>query len=161
MRVSHPQVCLHEPEIPQNTGNIGRLCAATACRLHLVKPFGFSVDDKNLRRPGLDYWPFLDLEIHDNFDQCLERAGSKVAFFSKLADRDYTEVPSDTDLFVFGSETKGLPSHLREKYGDSFYKIPMFHSGVRSLNLSNSVAIVIYDQLSMRGLFQNAEKGSH
>jgi tRNA (cytidine/uridine-2'-O-)-methyltransferase len=146
---------LFQPEIPQNVGSIARLAAATASRLHLIKPFGFSTNDKNLRRPGLDYWPFLDLEIHDSIDELLNMFPEKVAFFSKRGTRPYTEISTDTQVFIFGRETTGLPSSLHETHGDKMYKIPMFHPGVRSLNLANSVAIVVYDQLHRRELFSN------
>lgn len=155
MRTGHPQICLYQPEIPQNTGNIGRLAAATGCRLNLIKPFGFSMADKNVRRAGLDYWPYLDLEIHDNFSDLYKLCQGKVAFFSKFATQAYTDIPSDTELLVFGRETSGFPKEFHTKYSDQLYKIPMFHSGVRSLNLSNAVAIVVYDQLRQRGTFKN------
>lgn len=150
MKLNHPQICLFQPEIPQNTGNIGRLAAATACRLHIIKPCGFSLSDKNLRRPGLDYWPFLDLEIHEDWERLFSKQQGKIAFFSKWAGRSYDEVPIDTSLLVFGRETSGLPDSFRQRYSDAFYQIPMYHTGVRSLNLSNSVAIVVYDQLRQR-----------
>ena len=153
MKLGHPQICLFQPEIPQNTGNIGRLAAATSSRLHLVKPFGFSMSDKNLRRPGLDYWPCLDLEIHENFETLYEQCGGRVAFFSKFADQDYTQVSTDTQLLVFGQETSGFPARFHDIYRSQMYKIPMFHPEVRSLNLANAVSIVLYDQLRQRGLF--------
>ncbi len=154
MRHNHPQICLYQPEIPQNTGNIARLAAATGCRLNLVEPFGFSTQDKNLRRPGLDYWPYLDLEIHSHFESLVELYGSRLAFFSKKASKVYTKVPNDTELLVFGRETSGLPDQLFQQFPENFYNIPMFHSGVRSLNLANAVSIVVYDQLSRRGLME-------
>ncbi|MFW7377574.1 MAG: tRNA (cytidine(34)-2'-O)-methyltransferase [Oligoflexus sp.] len=153
MHAGHPQICLYQPEIPQNAGNIGRLSAATGCRLHLIRPFGFATDDRNLRRPGLDYWPFLDLEIHDDIEPLFQRYQGKLAFFSKMASKVYTEVPTDTELFIFGRETTGLPEEWHTKYQDAFYRIPIFHPGVRSLNLANAVSIVIYDQLSRRERF--------
>jgi tRNA (cytidine/uridine-2'-O-)-methyltransferase len=152
MKSGHPQICLYQPEIPQNVGNIARVVAGTAARLHLVKPFGFSTNDRNLRRPGLDYWPFLDLEIHDSLDAVLELHLGRVAFLSKSAEKIYTDIPQETQLFVFGRETTGLPVELRRKFPDHFYRIPIFHEGVRSLNLANSVSIVIYDQLRKRQL---------
>ncbi|MGE0174238.1 MAG: tRNA (cytidine(34)-2'-O)-methyltransferase [Oligoflexales bacterium] len=155
MKKNHPHICLFQPEIPQNVGSIARLAAATACRLHLVKPFGFSTSDKNLRRPGLDYWPFLDLEIHDSISELLNWFPEKVAFFSKRGTQHYSEISTDTEMFIFGRETTGLPADIHESYKDKMYKIPMFHPGVRSLNLANSVAIVVYDQLSRRGLFSS------
>lgn len=153
MKPGHPQICLYQPEIPQNTGNIGRLAAATACRLHIVRPVGFSLDDKNLRRSGLDYWPYLDLEIHNDFDKLIEQVDGPVCFFSKFAEKSYDQVPQDAKLLVFGRETSGFPDEFHERFKDSLYKIPMFHSSVRSLNLSNSVSIIVYDQLRQRGLF--------
>lgn len=153
MRRDHPQICLFQPEIPQNTGSIARLAAATSCRLHLIKPFGFSTSDKNLRRPGLDYWPFLDLEIHENLEQLLALFPQKnFAFFSKFGTRPYAAMPVNTDLIIFGRETTGLPDSLHEKYPDLFYTIPMFHPGVRSLNLSNAASIVTYHLLDKKGL---------
>lgn len=156
MKPGHPEICLFQPEIPQNTGNIARLVAGTNARLHLIRPFGFSTSDKNLRRPGLDYWPYLDLEVHDAIEPLLERVDYQVAFFSKFSHKPYTEVPTSTRLFVFGRETSGLPQEIREKYRDMVYGIPMFHASVRSLNLANAAAIVLYDQLHRRGLFNSA-----
>jgi len=152
LRAGHPELCLFEPEIPQNTGSIARLCAATQCRLHLIKPFGFGISDKNLRRPGLDYWPFLDLEIHDRFADLDARFGGKVAFLSKKADKLYTEIPADVNLLVFGRETSGLPDEWLQTRSHQFYRIPIMHEGVRSLNLSNAASIVLYDQLGRRNL---------
>ena len=148
MKKDHIHICLYKPEIPQNTGNIGRLVAATQCRLHLIRPFGFSTDDKNLRRAGLDYWPFLDLEIHDNFEDFMSLfEKDEVAFFSKLATKSYVDMPKKIRALVFGQETKGFPEEFHKKYRDYLYKIPMFHDGVRSLNLANSVSIVTYHKL--------------
>lgn len=148
---NHPQVCLYMPEIPQNTGNIGRLCAATQSRLHLIKPFGFSPSDKNLRRAGLDYWPYLDVEIHENAEDLFQKfAPSKIAFFSKFATKSYAEMPDDVELIVFGRETKGLPEEIREQYSESLYSLPMFHPKVRSFNLANSVAIAVHHILAKR-----------
>lgn len=150
MLKGHPQICLFRPEIPQNTGNIGRLAAATQSRLHLVRPFGFSASDKNLRRAGLDYWPFLDLEIHDDLETLLDRFAGRFAYFSTKGTKLYTQVPEDVDLLIFGQETKGLPGWVFEKWPDHAYKIPMFHEGVRSLNLANAVSVVLYDHLMRR-----------
>lgn len=146
----HPEVCLYQPEIPQNAGNIGRLCAATQCRLHLIRPFGFTTEDKNLRRAGLDYWPFLDLEIHDDLENLLEGFGGSFAFFSTKATRPYTQMPVDVRLLIFGQETKGLPSWVLERWPEKAWTIPMFHPGVRSLNVANSVSVVLYHQLLKR-----------
>ncbi|MEY4630164.1 MAG: tRNA ((34)-2-O)-methyltransferase [Pseudomonadota bacterium] len=150
MMPEHLHVCLYQPEIPQNTGNIGRLVAGSQCRLHLIRPFAFSTEDKNLRRAGLDYWPYLDLEIHDQLDTLLDLHAPRIAFFSARSTRPYTEIPANTDLLVFGQETKGLPATLRDRYPDNFYTIPIFHDKVRSLNVANAVSIVLYHQLMKR-----------
>jgi tRNA (cytidine/uridine-2'-O-)-methyltransferase len=151
----HIEILLYQPEIPQNTGNIGRLCAATQCRLHLSLPLGFGTQDKNLRRAGLDYWPYLDLEIQDDdgIPELLQRHQGQFAFFSTKATKYYTAMPSSTSLLIFGQETKGLPRWFFEKYADCAYKIPMFHQEVRSLNLANSVSVVLYHQLLQRRQF--------
>lgn len=147
MLKNHPQIILYQPEIPQNTGNIGRLTAATGCRMHLIKPFGFKTEDKNLRRPGLDYWPFLDLEIHENLPTLLSREAEPPALITKFGSKPYTEIPVNTRFLLFGRETKGLPDSLLNQYKDHQYYIPMYHEGVRSLNLANAVSIVVYDLL--------------
>lgn len=144
---NHPEICLFQPEIPQNTGTIGRLAAATQCRLHLIRPFGFSTDDRHLKRAGLDYWPFLDLEIHDALDPLLSRFGDHIAFFSKHGEKTYAQVPSSTQLLIFGRETKGLTPEILQTHADKLYRIPIYHPGVRSLNLANAVSIVVYHQL--------------
>ncbi len=157
MKPGHPQIALFQPEIPQNTGSIARLAAATCCRMHLIRPLGFSMSDKNLRRPGLDYWPFLDLEIHQDLGSLLAQfPPQRVAFFSKFASRPYHQMPNDVELLVFGRETTGLPDALHHRYPELFYGIPMFHPGVRSLNLSNAVSIVTYHLLERKGLLVNA-----
>lgn len=157
MKPGHPEICLFQPEIPQNTGNIARLAAATCSRLHLIRPFGFGTSDKNLRRPGLDYWPYLDLEIHDNLEPLLARMNGRVAFFTKFATKPYSAMPTDTQLLVFGRETTGLPAALREEWQEHCYGIPMFHPQVRSLNVANAVSIVVYDLMNRRGLFSLGE----
>jgi tRNA (cytidine/uridine-2'-O-)-methyltransferase len=113
----------------------------------LIQPFGFSTSDKNLRRAGLDYWPFLDLEIHDTLDELLQLFPGKFAFLSKKAQKPFFEIPDSCELLIFGKETTGLPSELHEKYTEDFYQIPMYHPGVRSLNLANAVSAVIYDRI--------------
>jgi tRNA (cytidine/uridine-2'-O-)-methyltransferase len=147
MLKGHPHICLYRPEIPQNTGNIGRLAAATQSRLHLIRPFGFSASDRNLRRAGLDYWPFLDLEIHDDLESLVSRFGHRFAYLSTKGTKIYTEMPADTELLIFGQETKGLPAWVFERWPEHAYKIPIFHEGVRSLNLANAVSVVLYDHL--------------
>ena len=149
MKNNHLHICLFEPEIPQNAGNIGRLCAATQCRLHLIQPLGFSTDDRNLLRAGLDYWPFLDLEIHKNFEDFLSLFSlEEIAFFSKSGKTSYHKMPAQIKALVFGKETSGFPQSFHEKYGDQCYSIPIYHKGVRSLNLANSVSIATYHQLA-------------
>ena len=146
----HPEICLFQPEIPQNTGAIGRLAAATRSKLHLIKPLGFDINEKNVRRPGLDYWPYLDLTIHENCLELFSENSHQIAFFSKKSSRPYFELPKTAKLLVFGQETRGLPDFLWETYAESFYTIPMYHPEVRSLNLATSVAIVLYHQLHAR-----------
>ena len=148
---NHVEICLYQPQIPQNTGNIARLCAGSGSRLHLIKPLGFSSDDHNLLRAGLDYWPYVDLWVHPNLRELLEYKNN-FAFFSKKASCSYINMPEDIDLLIFGQETNGLPDSLFEAYPDRFYKIPMFHPGVRCFNLANSVSIVLYWQMYRKGL---------
>lgn len=141
-------VALFEPEIPPNTGNVARLCAATASRLHLVGRLGFTIDDKQLKRAGLDYWPHVDLRRHDTFD-AFERAGfSRLWLVDNPAPRSYTGVGFlDGDCLLFGKETTGLPQAIRDKYAARLISIPMFTPHVRSLNLSTAVGIVVYEAL--------------
>jgi len=145
-------VVLVNPLIPQNTGNISRLCAGTDSDLHLVGTLGFSLDDRYLKRAGLDYWPSVKLHRHESFsDLVAAYHPERLAFFTSHATRPYTAfAPGDDPWFVFGAETTGLPPELREAYGDDLYKIPIT-GNVRSLNLSNSVAIVVYDALRQQG----------
>lgn len=151
-------IVLVEPEIPPNTGNIARTCAATATPLHLVEPLGFSISDKNVKRAGLDYWKDLDLHVHRDFAtfsrKRLEGKSCDVALLSTKGERRYTEIvtPSrDTDLYIlFGPETRGLSPEVLAAYPERRYRIPMI-ADQRSLNLSNAVAIVIYDLLGRIG----------
>ena len=155
MLKNHIEICLYKPEIPQNTGNIARLTAGSGSRLHLIKPLGFSTDDHNLQRAGLDYWPYVDLEIHDDFSSFLKkRAKGSYAFFSKKAATSYIDMPESVSLLIFGQETSGFPDEIFETYSDSFYRIPMFNPGVRCFNLANSVSIVLYWQMYRRGLLE-------
>ena len=147
MLTGHPHIVLFQPEIPQNTGSVARVAAGTGCRLHLIEPFGFSASDKQLRRAGLDYWPFLDLELHSDLEQVLELFGDRCAFFSKSASQSLWDLPLNQDVFIFGRETSGLPAALRERYPERFYNIPMYHHGVRSQNLANAVSVVVYERL--------------
>jgi len=150
--ISTISVALIEPEIPQNTGNIARTCAAAGARLHLVKPLGFLLTDRRLRRAGADYWGDVDLIVHDHREAFFrEFPPGRCLFFSKKAERPYTEMPAEDDaVFVFGKETEGLPESLLESHPGRVFRIPM-HPGARSLNLSNAVAIVLYEALRRRG----------
>ena len=141
-------IVLYEPEIPQNTGNIARTCAATGSVLHLIKTLGFSLEDKYLKRAGLDYWRMMRYEVHENFEELLEKyPGARMHFLSTKAPRSYTEAAYGPDDFlIFGRETRGLPESLLSRVYDRCLRIPMV-PGARSLNLSNSVAIVLYEAL--------------
>jgi tRNA (cytidine/uridine-2'-O-)-methyltransferase len=146
-------VVLVEPEIPQNTGNISRTCAITKTRLHLVKPLGFSVDDKHLKRAGLDYWDLLDVFYYDSFQECIEKYNDYPFYYSTTkAKKIYTDFKyEDESFFVFGKETKGLPEDLIYKNIDKAIRIPMRGDLKRSLNLSNSVNIILYEALRQLG----------
>ena len=145
-------VVLHEPEIPANAGNIARLCGAAELRLHLVHPLGFKVDDKHLKRAGLDYWPEIDVRHHESFEAFLEsKDEGRLIAFSSHASRDYPEADvARGDYLLFGRETVGLPSSIREEY--PCYRIPIWGK-VRSLNLSTAAGIVVYHYLHRRGRF--------
>lgn len=140
---------LVEPEIPQNTGNIARLCVLTECSLHLVGKLGFSTSDYYLRRAGLDYWECLTVCYHESLEALQQTAGSgRFLYASTKASRLYTEVSySQGDYLVFGSETRGLPSELIESHPETAIRIPMWGARPRSHNLSNAVAIVVYEAL--------------
>jgi len=137
------------PEIPPNTGSIARLCAATYTRLHLIRPLGFSLDDRYLKRAGLDYWPHVDLHVHDNWRRFRDRhRNARMHFFSARATRSYLAAPfARGDYLVFGSETTGLPAALLTARRDQTYVIPIASPHVRSLNLSNAVSIAVYEAL--------------
>ena len=141
-------IVLIEPEIPQNTGNISRTCAATGARLHLVKPFGFEINDKHLKRAGLDYWQYLDITYYENQAEFFEKnKGKPFYFFTTKALHRHSDVEyPDGAYLVFGKETKGLPEELLLENRDSCVRIPMIDEA-RSLNLSNAVAIATYEAL--------------
>jgi len=145
-------IVLVEPEIPQNTGNIARTCAATGSRLHLVKPLGFSVDDKHLKRAGLDYWGLVNIYYYDSFAELKSRYSDGLFFYSTTkAKKKYTEVIYKENCFiVFGKETAGLPKLLLEENKEFCIRVPMINNA-RSLNLANSVAIVAYEALRQIG----------
>ncbi|MGD0949849.1 MAG: tRNA (cytidine(34)-2'-O)-methyltransferase [Candidatus Binatia bacterium] len=142
-------VVLVAPEIPPNTGSIARLCAATYTRLHLIRPLGFSLDDRYLKRAGLDYWPYVDVRVYDDWRQFRRhRTGARMHFFSARATRSYLDIHYATgDCLVFGGEATGLPPSLRAAHREETYVIPISHPHVRSLNLSNAVSIVLYEAL--------------
>lgn len=152
---------LVEPEIPQNTGNIARTCAATGCGLHIVKPMGFEVDDKKLKRAGLDYWHLLGIKYYENLDDFFEQnAGGRFFFATTKGLNKYSDVEyRDGDFILFGKETRGLPEELLYKNKEHCIRIPMI-SEARSLNLSNSVAIVAYEALRQTGFEQLKTDGA-
>lgn len=140
-------IVMVEPEIPQNTGNVARTCAATGASLHIVKPIGFEIDDKHLKRAGLDYWNMLDITYYENLEDFFEKTSGPYFYFSTKAPKIYTEVEyPDGAYIVFGKETKGLPESLLHDNPESTVRIPMIDDA-RSLNLSNSVAIGVYEIL--------------
>lgn len=145
-------IVLHEPEIPQNTGNISRTCAVTHSTLHLIKPLGFSVDDKYLKRSGLDYWQYLDVRYYENFKDFIEKnPGAKIYMATTTAKKIYTDVSySENDYIMFGKESAGIPEEILLDYKDTSIRIPMYDD-LRSLNLSNSVAIILYEALRQQG----------
>ena len=141
-------IVLHEPEIPQNTGNIARTCAATGAALHLIRPLGFAIDDRKLKRAGLDYWHQLDITYYDGLDDFYAKnPEAEVYYFSTKAPHLYTEIEYPNPVYImFGKETKGLPEELLHDNPDRCVRLPM-REGLRSLNLSNSVAIAVYEIL--------------
>jgi tRNA (cytidine/uridine-2'-O-)-methyltransferase len=150
-------VVLYQPEIPPNTGSVARLCAATLTTLHLIEPLGFKIDDKHLKRAGLDYWEFVDLRIHSSWEHFIERnLGRRLLYFSKKASRAYTQACyAEDDFLIFGPETRGLPEAWLAHNQESAYRIPMMGTGVRSLNLSNAVSIVLYEGLRQLGKIES------
>ena len=141
-------IVLHEPEIPQNTGNIAHTCAATGAALHLIRPLGFAIDDRKLKRAGLDYWHQLDITYYDGLDDFYAKnPEAEVYYFSTKAPHLYTEIEYPNPVYImFGKETKGLPEDLLYNNPDRCVRLPM-REGLRSLNLSNSVAIAVYEIL--------------
>ncbi len=140
-------IVMVEPEIPQNTGNVARTCAATGARLHLVGPMGFTVDDKKLKRAGLDYWQYLDITYYENLDDFFAKNSGDFFFFTTKARKTHSDVKyPDKCYLLFGKETKGLPEELLLKHPENCVRIPMQYD-IRSLNLSNSVAIAVYETL--------------
>jgi len=146
-------IALIEPNIPPNTGNIARLCVATDTPLHLIEPLGFSLEDREVRRAGLEYWDQVDLWLHPNwfrFRDAISR--DRCLYFSANAERDYREAPyAPNSVLVFGNETEGLPAKILEKHPDRCFRIPM-PGEVRSLNLANAVSVVLYEGLRQLGV---------
>ncbi|MBQ7599488.1 MAG: tRNA (cytidine(34)-2'-O)-methyltransferase [Clostridia bacterium] len=145
-------IVLHEPEIPQNTGNIARTCAATGAALHIIRPMGFEIDDRKLKRAGLDYWHLLDITYYDSLDDFfLKNPSCNFFLYSTKAPRCYTEAEYRYPVFLFfGKETKGLPEDLLRSNITRCVRLPM-RDGLRSLNLSNSVAVAVYEALRQNG----------
>lgn len=145
-------IVLHEPEIPANTGNIGRTCVATGARLHLIEPLGFRLTEKNLKRAGMDYWEQLDVRTYIDFQDFLEQnPGAKIYMATTKAHQIYTEVHYEPDCYImFGKESAGIPEEILIDYEDTCIRIPMI-GDIRSLNLGNSAAIVLYEALRQNG----------
>ncbi len=145
-------IVLHQPEIPYNTGNIGRTCAAVGAALHLIRPLGFFTDDKALKKAGMDYWRELDVRYYDDFDDFVrQNKNPRLYLATTKAARGYTEVEYEEDSFlIFGKESAGLPEDIRAKYPDTCVRIPMLRDK-RSLNLANSVAVILYEALRQQG----------
>ncbi len=153
-------VVLYEPEIPANTGNIGRTCVATGTRLHLIEPLGFVLTEKALKRAGLDYWPQLDVTRYACYEEFLEcNPGAKIYMATTKGRKSYTEVAYEPDCYLmFGKESAGIPEEILREHPDEAIRIPML-SGTRSLNLGNSVAIVLYEALRQNGFSQMQLQG--
>ncbi len=145
-------IVLHQPEIPQNTGNIGRTCVATGSSLHLIRPLGFVINNKSLKRAGMDYWNDLDVHYYDNFRDFIDQhKNARIYMATTKAKHSYTDVTYHKDDFImFGSEGSGIPEEILMDYPDNCIRIPML-SQYRSLNLSNSVAIILYEALRQTG----------
>ena len=145
-------IVLYEPEIPFNTGNIGRTCVAAGARLHLIEPLGFKLGEKEIKRAGLDYWDKLDVTVYENFDDFLAKnPGAKLYMGTTKATHVYTEVEYEEDAYImFGKESAGIPEEILLEHPNTSIRIPMM-GDIRSLNLSNSVAIVLYEALRQHG----------
>lgn len=146
-------IVLFEPEIPNNTGNIGRLSLASGCNLHLVKPFGFELNDTRLKRAGLDYWKHISLKVYDNIDEFYRlNPGKKMVYFSAKGKKSFWSIDFEDDLFlIFGRESSGLPESIIDKQSHNLYKIPLFSKQIRSINLANAVSVVVYEGIRNLG----------
>ena len=145
-------IVLHEPEMPANTGNIGRTCVAAGARLHLIEPLGFSINDKMVKRAGLDYWDKLDVTVYNDYEDFLKKnPGAKIYMATTKAHKTYSDVHYEDDCYImFGKESAGIPEDILVSNEDTCIRIPMIEEA-RSLNLSNSVAIVVYEALRQQG----------
>ena len=154
-------IVLHQPEIPQNTGNIARTCAATGASLHLIKPLGFKIDEKSVKRAGLDYWDTLDIHVHESYEDFISKYPlAKIYMATTKAQTTYAEMTYEEDGFImFGKETAGIPEEILKDNKDTCIRIPM-KEDIRSLNLSNSVAIVLYEALRQKN-FAHLENSGH
>ena len=153
-------IVLYDPEMPANTGNIGRTCVATNTKLHLIEPLGFKLSEKHLVRAGLDYWDKLDVTVYSNFEDFLAKnPGAKIYMATTKAQKVYTDVKYEPDCYMmFGPESRGIPEEILVKYPETSVRIPMW-GDIRSLNLSNSVAIMLYEGLRQNGFEKMTMEG--
>lgn len=153
-------IVLHQPEIPANTGNIGRTCVATGTSLHLIEPLGFRLDEKSIKRSGMDYWEHLDVTRYINYDEFkAKHPGVKIWYATTKAKKSYTDVSfGEDDFIMFGKESAGIPEEILVENEETCIRIPMLPE-IRSLNLSNSVAIVLYEALRQNGFASMEQKG--
>ena len=153
-------IVLHEPEMPANTGNIGRTCVATGARLHLIEPLGFRINDKMIKRAGMDYWDKLDVTTYVSYEDFLAKnPGAKIYMATTKSKQTYTDVQYEEDCYImFGKESAGIPEEILLDYKKTSIRIPMYPE-IRSLNLSNSVAIVAYEAMRQNGFFQLEKQG--
>ena len=160
VEMSMINIVLHEPEMPANTGHIGRTCVALGARLHLIEPLGFRLDEKSLKRAGLDYWEKLDVTTYINFEDFLEKnPGAKIYMATTKSKQTYIDVTYEKDCYImFGKESAGIPEEILLDYKKTAIRIPMYPE-IRSLNLSNSVAIVAYEAMRQNGFFQLEKQG--
>lgn len=145
-------IVLHEPEIALNTGNIGRTCVATGTRLHLIRPLGFRLSEKDIKRAGMDYWDKLDLVVYDDYDEFVKKnAGAKIYYATTKGHHVYSDVSYEPDCFImFGKESAGIPEEILAEHEESCIRIPMW-GDIRSLNLANSVSVILYEALRQNG----------
>ncbi|TWT09886.1 tRNA (cytidine(34)-2'-O)-methyltransferase [Streptococcus sp. sy004] len=150
-------IVLYQPQIPANTGNIARTCVATNSPLHIIKPMGFPIDDKKMKRAGLDYWDKLEIYFYDSLDDFLEQCQGQLHLITKFAEKVYSEVDYHDDqshYFMFGREDTGLPEDFMRQHADKALRIPMNDQHVRSLNVSNTVCMIVYEALRQQGFPQ-------